>query len=104
MAGIGGGSTLAGPGYVPQLDGAVRVRRGQRLAVRREGQAGHGADMPRESGPLLAGGRVPQDDLAWRLVFPYSDADRQRLAVRREGHRPGNAAVYRDLTYLFLRR
>ena len=69
-------------GHVPEADAAIVAARGERAAIRAEGQAPDAAAVAGEHAGRLAGGCVPQ---AQRRVFA---ARGHGLAVRAEGDAP----------------
>src|SRR5436190_1442123 len=72
---------------IPPLDRPVIAPRGQRLAVRAEGQGGYKVRVPPEGGPLVPRLHLPQLD--GFVVAPGG----QGLAVRAERHRPHDTRV-----------
>jgi hypothetical protein len=83
-------------GQVPQFHGFVPAARGQRIAVRRDGQGRNLGGVRPEAGPLCPGGRIPKSH--------HADLVRrgQQLAVRRERQGRNRPSVSQQHAQLFV--
>ena len=81
-------------GEIPEADGMVEARGGQRFSIRREGQRRDAAGVLnvfhviRHDGGFLAGARVPQTDDEHAAIGKHVARGNDRLAIRRKHQRP----------------